>query len=79
MNRGVHIFTNDALAEHDSILVVITLPRNIRYLKVLTERQFATLCCITLGEDLPLLYPVSLANERMEVDSRILVGLLELR
>ena len=79
VNRGVHIFTNDALAEHDSILVVITLPRNIRYLKVLTERQFATLCCITLGEDLPLLYPVSLANERMEVDSRILVGLLELR
>ena len=79
MNRGVHVFANDTLGEDNSILVVVTLPRDISYLEVLTECQFAALGCVTLGEDLTLLHLVALTNERVQVDGRVLVGLLELR
>ena len=79
MHRGVHILADDTLGENDSILVVITLPRNIRNLEVLTQREFTGLCSISFGQDLSLLNLVSLANKRMKVDGRILVRFLELR
>ena len=79
MHRGVHILTNDTLGEDDSILVVITLPGDIRHLEVLTEGELAALGSITLGEHLALLHLVALANDRLEVDGGVLVGLLEFR
>ncbi len=76
---GVHVFAYDALAQYDSILIVITLPGDIGYLQVLTERQLTALGSITLGQDLTFLHRVALAYQRMEVDGGVLVGLLELR
>ena len=76
---SVHILTNDTLGEDDGILVVVTFPRDVRHLEVLTERQFAASGSITLGEHLTFDHLIALANDRMEVDGGILVGLLELR
>ena len=38
VHRGVHIFAHDTLAQNNSVLVVVTFPRNIRHFQVLTQR-----------------------------------------
>ena len=38
VHRGVHIFTHDTLAQYDGVLVVVTFPRDICHLQVLTQR-----------------------------------------
>ena len=76
---SVHILAYDTLGEDDGILVVVTFPRDVRHLEVLTERQFAAGGSITLGEHLTFDHLIALTNDRMEVDGGILVGLLELR
>ena len=79
VNRGEHIFTNNTLAQDDSILVVVTLPRNVCHLQVLTECQFTVLRSETFRQNLTFLHLVAFANNRMKVDRGVLVGLLEFR
>ncbi len=79
MDRSEQVLTDDALAQYYGILIVITLPRYISNLEVLTQCQFATLCSIAFCQKLPLGHHITLANNRMEVNSGVLVGLLKLR
>ena len=79
VNRGVHILADDTLAQHDSILIVVTFPWDISHFQVLTESQLTTLGSISLCEDLSFLYTVALADNRVKVNRCILVGLLKLR
>ena len=43
MDGGQDIFTDDALVEHNGILVVITLPRHVGNQQVLTQCQLTVL------------------------------------
>ena len=79
MYGGEEVVTHDTFGEDDSILVVVTFPGDISDLEVITEREFTGFGSVALGEDLSLLYPIAFAYKRAEVDSRILVGTLELR
>ena len=79
MDRSQHVIAHDALVEHNSILVVVTLPWHIGNKKVAAKCQLAILGGITLGEDVACLHALSLVADRTEVDGHILVRTAELR
>ena len=79
MYRSEQVLANDSLGEHDSILIVVTFPRDVSHLEVLTECQLTSLCCVTFGQQLTFGHHVALANDRVQVNRGVLVGLFELR
>ena len=78
MNRSKQILTNNSLTDHDSILKVVTLPWHECHFQVLSECQFAILCCITFGKEITPLYPLTFLYSRFQVDTGFLVCLDEL-
>ena len=79
MNRGEDIVANNALREHDSILVVVTLPRHVGNEEVTTQSELTILGGIALGEDVASLNTLTLLTDRTKVDGHVLVGATELR
>ena len=79
MNRCQDILANDTLVEHDSILIVVTLPRHVCHKQVTTQCELTILSGITLCKDVTLLHSLTLVTDRTQVDSHILVGTTELR
>ena len=79
MNGSKHVVTNDTLIQHDSILIVVTLPWHVSYKEVTSECQLSILCCITLCQDISLLDTLSLVTNRTQVDGHVLVCTTELR
>ena len=69
-----YIPADHPLRKHDSILVVVTLPRHERHFEVTSECKFAILGGIALCEDLSLLHLIALAYNRLEENGRALVG-----
>ena len=78
MNRSQDILTDDALVQHDGILIVITLPRHISHKQVTTQSQLTILGGITLSQDIALLHTLSLFADRTQVDGHVLVRTTEL-
>ena len=79
VDRGQDILTHHALVEHDSVLIVVTLPGHVSHLKVAAQSQLAVLGRVTLGEDVALAHALSAFADGAQVDGRALVGLAELR
>ena len=79
VNRSKDIFTNHTFVEHDSILVVVTLPRHERHFQVTSESKFSLFGCITFCQDIAFLYALTFWADRAQVDSCALVRLTELR
>ena len=78
MDRGEDILTHHALVEHDSVLIVVTLPRHVSHEEVAAECEFAVFSSITLGEDIALLDALAFLANRTKVNGHILVGTAEL-
>ena len=79
MYRGEHVLTDNTLVEHDSILIVVTLPRHVSHEQVTTQCQLTVLSSITLSQDITLLHALALVTDRTQVDGHVLVGTAELR
>ena len=79
MNRGQNVITNHTLRDNDSILIVVTLPRNVSNQQVSTQSQLTVLGSITLCQDITSLNALTLVTDRTQVDGHILVGTTELR
>ena len=79
VNRGEEVFTDEAFVEHNSILIVVTLPRHVSHLDVATESKLTSLSGVPFGEDIASFDTLSLEADRTEVDRGALVGLAELR
>ncbi len=76
--RGEDIVADDALVQHDGVLIVVTLPGHECHLEVAAESEFALLGGVALGEDVAGVDALSLVADRTEVDGRALVGLAPL-
>ena len=79
MHGSKDILTHHALVEHDSILIVITLPRHERHFQVSTQGKLTLLSGITLCQDIAALHTLTHLADRTEVDRGALVGTAELR
>ena len=79
VNRCQNIIANHTLWDNDSILIVVTLPRNVSYEQVTAQSQLTILGSITLCQDITLLDTLTLVTDRTQVDGHILVGTTELR
>ena len=74
MNRSEDIFLHHSVGNHDSILVVITLPRHEGHEHVATQCQLTLAGSITLGQHIALLHLVASSDDRFLVDAGVLVG-----
>ena len=79
MDRCQDVLTNDTLVQHDSILIVVTLPRHISHEQVAAQGQLTILCSIAFRQDVTLLYTLAFVADRTQVNSHVLVGTTELR
>ena len=68
-------FAYDTLVKHDSILVVVSLPRHVSNKDITPKSQFSILSCIALGEDIALFHTIALTTDRLEVNRCTLVRL----
>ena len=62
VNRGVHIFLYQTLAQQDSILVVITFPGHKSDQRIFTECHLSALCGSSVCKDIILFHTVPLEN-----------------
>ena len=79
MYRSKDVLTHDALVEHDSILIVVTLPRHVCHKEITAQSQLAVFSGIALGKDVALLHTLPLVADRTQVDGHVLVRAAELR
>ena len=79
VHTGEDILTHHALVEHNSILIVVTLPRHVRHLQVATESEFAVFGRVTFGKDVAFFHSLTAFADWTQVDGGALVGLAELR
>ena len=78
VDRGEHVVLDEALGQDDGVLEVVAVPRHEGHHQVATERQFALVGGRAVGEHVAGLDLVALANQRLLVHARALVGALEL-
>ncbi len=78
MYAGHDVLADNALVQHDGILIVISLPRHVGHEQVLTQCQLAVCGRIAFGKDVALLHAVALVADGTEVDGHVLVGATEL-
>jgi len=78
VNRGVYILADNAFVEQNRVLVVITLPCHKADESVLSYRNLAAACSGTVRKYLTRVHPVPLINNRSLIDTRPLIGTLEL-
>ena len=79
MDRGEEVFADKAFVQHDSILIVVALPRHVSDLDVTTESEFTGLGRVPFGKDITSLDTLALEADRTKVDRGALVRLTELR
>ena len=79
VDRGEEVFADKAFVQHDSILIVVTLPRHISDLDVTTESELTGLGRVPFGEDITSLDTLTLEADRTKVNRGALVRLTELR
>ena len=72
---GEHVLADHALADHDGVLEVVSLPRHEGDLHVLAERELAGLRGVALHHDVALLDPHALRHDGLQVDAGALVRL----
>ena len=78
MHRGEEVFADKALIEHNSILIVVPLPRHVSNLDVATKSKLTSLRGVPFGEDIPSLDTLTLETDGAQVDRGALVCLAEL-
>ena len=78
VDRGEHVVLDELLGQDDGVLVVVAVPRHERHHQVASERQLALVGGRAVGEDIADLDLVALADQRLLVHARPLVGTLEL-
>ena len=79
VDRSEDILANHALVEHDSVLIVISLPGHVSHLQVAADGKLSVLGRVAFGENVALLHTLTLVANRAKVDGGALVGLAELR
>ena len=79
MDGGKHVVAHQALAQHNGILIIVSLPRHVSHQQVTTKSQLSILGCIAFGEDVASLHALSLLTDRTQVDGHVLVRAAELR
>ena len=77
VNRCEDVLTHHALVEHDSVLIVISLPGHVCHLEVTSQSQFTVLGRVALGEQVALLDTLAAVADGAQVDGCALVGLAE--
>src|SRR6202034_3771902 len=78
MHRGVVIVADQLLGNQNRVLEVVTAPRHEGHQDIAAQCQLALLGARTIGDYLTLEDPVSLADDRLLIDTSVLVGTLEL-
>src|SRR6185437_15177218 len=78
VDRGVIVLADQLLRDEDRVLEVVTAPRHEGYQHVASKSEFALLRAGTVGDDLTLDDAVALADDRLLVDTGVLIGTLEL-
>ena len=73
--RGEYVVAHHTLVEHDSVLIVVTLPGHERHFEVAAEGELAVFGGVAFGEDVAGLHALALLANRAKVDSGALVGL----
>ena len=79
VNRGEHVVTHEALGQDDGVLVVEALPWHERHEQVLAECQLPIVGGRAVGQEVASLDVLTFFDERLLVDTSVLVGALELR
>ncbi len=78
MNRGEHVFLDDALADEDGVLEVVSVPGHESDEDIAAQGQLARLGARAVGDDLPLFDRLALLDENFLVDAGGGVGAHEL-
>ncbi len=78
VDRGVVVFLHQLLGNHDRVLKVVSAPRHERHEHVASQRQFAEIGARTVGQHVAFLHPLALPDDRLLVDTGVLVRALEL-
>ena len=79
VDRREHVVLDQALAQHDRVLEVVTLPGHERDEQVLAERELAVHRGRTVGEHVALAHLLAGRDDRLLVDAGALVRAAELR
>ena len=74
VQRSEHIFTHNALGNHNGILKIVALPWHEGHLHVLAEGQFTFLGGVSLHQNLASNHFGTLLHHRLQVHACALVG-----
>ncbi|EKD22291.1 MAG: hypothetical protein ACD_87C00064G0001 [uncultured bacterium] len=74
MDRGIDIILDDPLADQDGIFIVVASPGHEGDHHVPSQRQFSLVRGGAISDDFPLVDLLSLADNRLLVETGILVG-----
>ena len=69
VNGGEHVVLDDAFADEDGVLEVISVPRHERAKNIAAQGQFSALGAGTVGDDLPFLDRVALGDQNLLIDA----------
>ena len=78
MDGGEDVLFDHSLAHQDGILEVVSTPTHKGNSDVPAEGEFSHFSGGTIGNDLPIAHPLSRTNDRLLVETGVLVGALEL-
>src|SRR5690606_14944609 len=78
VDRGEDVLFDQALGQHDGVLVVVALPGHVRHEEVLAERHLTGLGGRSVGEHLAFLDPLAFFDDGALVEAGALVGAAEL-
>ena len=77
MDRGEDVLFDHSLTHQDGILKVVSTPTHKGHSNVAAEGEFSHFSAGTISNDLPFFHPLSGTNDRLLVETGILVGALE--
>ena len=77
--RSEDVFAHHTFVEHDSIFIVVSLPRHISYKEVTTQCELTIFSSITFCKDISCLDTLSFVADRTKVNGHVLVSTAELR
>src|SRR5205085_1081507 len=78
VNRGVVIVLYQLFADENSVFKVVAAPWHKGHQYVAAKSQFTAVSARTVRKNLLFLYAIAYANQRLLVDTSVLVGTLEL-
>ena len=79
MNRGKDIIAYHTFAEHNSVLIVVTLPRHVCNKQVTSESKLTIFSSVSFCKYITGFHTLTLVTDRTQVDCHILVCTTELR